>query len=230
MFFIKFGKEKNLKMLQKGIVHFRPLSTFEKDPTKFRGDPLEAKLLLDPNQPFLINGVPIPAPSQVSYTFDGYDSILSFSASKLDYKNCHEIDKGIFSPNEDFVQEMQQFGDYFLILSANALIDSLERRLQGEKCNYGHKSIRYNNKSNYESNTDVFQDQHFGSYNICFVKDEPQYGLQNEWRFIIDDYANQFPLIDNGGVNLQTDFSTETPIFETKLLHTLQMSGIFFKG
>lgn len=47
---------------------------------------------------------------------------------------------------------------------------------------------------------------------------------QNEWRIIIHDINNEFPIEGGGGVNIVTAFQTKMPIFETRSLKTLLLS------
>lgn len=227
MLFLKFGKKEHLQQLKDGVVHFRPLSSFKNDSTHFRGDRLEATLLIDKSHPVIINGMDIsPYIKEVTQTFDGFDSILSFSAAKLDYNNCHAIEDGLFTVNDDFIAEMEQFGSHFLIFSAEEFIWGLEESLKMHTCNFVYHSIFYCDKTDHAAISRHFKDIEDTAepYEYCFIKDYTPYAKQNEWRIIIHDINSVFQIEDSGGVNIKTNFSTKMPIFETAALKTLQMS------
>ena len=235
MLFLKFGKKEHLQQLKDGIVHFRPLSSFVEDATCFRGDRLEGRLLIDLSHPFLVNGVDFrPYVKEVISSYVGLESILSFSAAMLDYNNCHATEDGLFTPNDDFIAEMQQFGSYFLVFSADDFILAINEAIQGRKAHYMYRPICYCDKTDSPGVTKYFETiRNQGTtprpYDNCFLKDRTPYFKQNEWRVIIDDIANEFPVGDNGGVNIQTAFRTAMPIFETPLLKTLFMSEEYLK-
>lgn len=227
MIFLKFGKKEHLQQLKEGIVHFRPLSSFIGDSTHFRGDRLEGKLLVDLSHPFLINGVDCaPYAQEITRTYDGFESILSFSVSKLDLTNCHITKDGLFTPNDDFIEEMKQFGSHVLIFSAENFISELNETLRLHKCNYSYHPIFYCDKTDHASISKHFKDKGDSAdpYEYCFIKDYSPYAKQNEWRIVIHDIADEFPIEKTGGVNITTKFHTEIPIFETTELRTLLSS------
>lgn len=232
MLFLKLGKKEHLQQLKEGIIHFSPLSSYIDDSTCFRGDRLEGKLLADLNQTFLINGVDvIPYVQEIVHTYDGFESILSFSVSKIDFTNCHISSDGLYTPNADFIEEMSQFGSHVLIFSSNDFILELGRIFTRHKCNISYKSVFYCNKSDHEAIVKYFQVVADASdpYEYCFIKDASPYAKQNEWRAIIHDLGNEFPVDRTGGVNIQTAFHTEMPIFESVALRTLQVSEDLLK-
>lgn len=232
MLFLKFGKKEHLQQLKDGIVHFRPLSSFAGDPTHFRGDRLEGKLLIDLSHPILINNFDIaPYTREAVQTYDGFDSILSFSVSILNYTNCHATKDGLFAPNDDFIEEMKQFGSHMLIFSARDLILGLAETLRMHKCNFEYHPIFYCDKTDHAAITKYFRDKGNAEnpYEYCFIKDYTPYAKQNEWRIIIHDIGNEFRIGDSGGVNIKTEFRTEMPIFETTALTTLLASEEYLK-
>ena len=61
------------------------------------------------NHPFLVDGVDFaPYAKEIALSYDGFDSILSFSAAMLNHDNCHMTKDGLFTPNDDFIEEMIQ--------------------------------------------------------------------------------------------------------------------------
>ena len=147
---IKFGKKEHLEQLKNGIVHFSSLKAFQEDPTAFRGDSMEGRLLLDPSKPFLINGKdisPYIQRAEISYELDC--PLLSFSASMLSKDNCHQTSNGLYTINEEFINEMKQFGDHFLIFNAFAFINALIAEFRKTQCDYEFHPITYIDKNNH---------------------------------------------------------------------------------
>lgn len=232
MLFLKFGKEEHLEQLKNGIVHFSPLASFIDDETKYRGDQLEGHILADPRQPFKINGVDLsPYIKEIKASFTGVESILSFSTSIIDYRNCHLVGKNNFMLNEDFVDEMAQFGSHVLLFRGEYLISSLEKKLAEYMCNSEYRPVFYCDKTNYSAIRSHFSDKRSSQslYDYCFIKDATPYIKQNEWRFIIHDFENILPATLNRGINIATEFRTEIPIFETQSLKTAEISQDFLE-
>ena len=232
MLFVKFGKKVNLERLKDGIVHFGRLSTYITDPTNFRGDPREASLLVDTKRPIIINGYDIsPYVMEAKQTFVGFDSILSFSASMLDHNNCHAIDNELYTVNKEFIEEMRQFGDSFLVIDAGYFISCIRDALKSHSCNYTYHPIFYCDKADHEAIVKHFKDSGKidDPYEYCFVKDPTPYKKQNEWRIIIHDIDNEFADMSNNGLNIQTGFRDRMPIFETSVLHTMRISKNFLE-
>ena len=111
MLFIKFGKKEHLEQLRNGIVHFSTLKTFQKDPTSFRGDKMEGRLYIDPKQPMLVNGLDISSfMKECVISYETNCPEFSFSASILSRKNCHKCTDGLYTVNQEYLNEMRQFG------------------------------------------------------------------------------------------------------------------------
>ena len=114
MLFIKFGKKEHLEQLRNGIVHFSTLKTFQKDPTSFRGDKMEGRLYIDPKQPMLVNGLDISSfMKECVISYETNCPEFSFSASILSRKNCHKCTDGLYTVNQEYLNEMRQFGECF---------------------------------------------------------------------------------------------------------------------
>lgn len=232
MLLLKFGKKEHLEQLKTGIVHFSPLASFIGDETKYRGDRLEGHLLADPTAPFLINGFDFaPYVQEATLSFVGVESILSFSASIVNYKNCHLIDDDIFTFNEDFVDEMEQFGGHALLIQGEDLLRHLKEKLKEYDCNCEWHPVFYCDKANHAAihHYLVNKENPDGPYDYCFIKDATPYQKQNEWRFIIHDFENHLAAKNSGGVNVGTEFCTEIPIFETHSLKTAKISRRFLE-
>lgn len=227
---IKFGKKEHLEQLKNGIVHFSELEVFQDDPTAFRGDKMEGKDYIDPSKPFLINETDIsPYVKEVIVSREFEIPVFSFSASLLSYKNCHKISDDLYTLNDEFIAEMKQFGDYFLIINAYEFIDSLSKVFQSSKCGFEYHPMTYIDKRNYNQVHEYYAklDEERQRTGHLFIKDAINgYPLQNEWRFAVFDDNCHYRL-DNGGVNIQTAFSTQVPIFCTDVMNTLQCSKEF---
>ncbi len=226
MMMLKFGKKEHLELLKAGVLHFRPLDVFSKDLTSFRGDHLEGKLRYPKNEKLIVNGLDIsPYIKEATISCVGFENILSFSLALLDINNCHVIEEDLYTPNDDFICEMQQFGDHFLILPPD-MITALKKKLETYNCYWKRQSIFYCDKSDFKTirNHYIKKNGSVSEYDLhCFTK-ELSYSKQNEYRFIIHDFENEFPLDKNGGVNIKADFTVEMPIFETSSLRTLRIS------
>lgn len=150
---IKFGKKGHLEQLRNGIVHFSTLETFQKDPTTFRGDRLEGKLLLDPSKPLIIDGCdysPYINIKEAAISWETNCPQLSIFASMLSKKNCYRLSDGFYSINWDFVDEMRQFGEYYLIINAFEFIDAVTEELEKTQCYYEYHRITYIDKNNHQ--------------------------------------------------------------------------------
>ena len=229
--FIKFGEKEHLEQLRNGIVHFSTLETFQKDPTTFRGDRLDGRLLLDPSKPFVINGhdySPYIKEAILSYETDRPQ--LSFSASMLSKKNCHKISNDLYSVNRDFVDEMRNFGEYFLIINAFEFINAMEDELEKAQCYYEYHRMTYIDKNDHLQIQSYFAglSSERREFAHLFIKDTANsYPLQNEWRLVAFDIDNYYHAIGCDGINIQTGFSTQMPVLETAQLITLQCSENF---
>ena len=231
MLLIKFGKKEHLEQLKNGIIHFSKLEAFQSDPTTFRGDRMEGRNYLDPQYPLLVNGVDIsPFIKEAIISYEAECNILSFSASMLSKKNCHRLLSGLYTINSDYVAEMKQFGDYYLIFNAFEFIESLKNEFSNVGCGFEYHPIVYIDKHNYNKMQEYYdglpakrkQTGHL------FVKDTSNsYTLQNEWRMIVFDIQNHYSLDNGRGANIKTGFSTSMPILYTDSLNTLQCSEEF---
>ena len=230
---IKFGKKEHLEQLKNGIVHFSTLETFQEDPTTFRGDSMEGRLRLDPSKPFLINGKdisPYIQRGETSYELDC--PLLSFSASMLSMDNCHQEPNGLYTINKNFVKEMKQFGDHFLIFNAFAFIDALIAEFSKTQCNYEFQPMTYLDKNNHPLIQNHFakMSEERREFGYLFLKDTANsYSLQNEWRFVVFDIHSQYCKRESRGTNIKTAFTTEIPVMETENLCTLQCSDEFLR-
>lgn len=233
MILLKFGKREHLEMLRRGIFHFSTLDTFVADQTDFRGDSREGKLILDTRETFLIDGKNYaPYIKEAAITYVGFESILSFSASILNFDICHITEDGAYAVNFDFIEEMQQFGDSFLVLRADELIEYLEEKFQESKCYYAAHPIVYCEKTDFDGIREIFKQKKINvtsPYEFCFIKDKTPYALQNEWRCIIDDYNSEYKAQNENGANIRTSFSTSMAVFDISALETLRVSEEFLK-
>lgn len=227
MVLLKFQKENRLAPIKQGVFHFRPTNSYRIDPTSFRGDPMEGKAFGDPSGSFQIDGFEISQwIEEIVWSKEYEGNILSISFFQLNMNNCHEVEDGLFTLNENAIKMMQQFGDSFIAINPFQFISSIETALSGLKCNYEFHPIHYCDIKDYNAVRQFFRRMHDANslYSEFFLKDESQYGFQNEWRFLIHDQDNELPLEENGGVNIHTGFRTEIPIFKTEDIETLRVS------
>jgi hypothetical protein len=224
MILLKFGQKEHLEQLKNGMVHFRPIEYFRKERTSFRGDPMEGTLYLNPNKPFLINGTDIsPMIEKATISREIKGNVLSFSASILSKDNCHSNNDNTFTPNDDFVEEMSKFGDHVLIFNEDLII-KLRDVLDPIMCLCVWRPVLYCDKNNPDEVRNVCADTPEDIRDILeFFKDK-SYKKQNEWRIVVFDTDNHFRLLENGGVNIETSYSTKMPIFRTVDLKTLIIS------
>ena len=227
MLFIKFGKKEHLEQLRNGIVHFSTLKTFQKDPTSFRGDKMEGRLYIDPKQPMLVNGLDISSfMKECVISYETNCPEFSFSASILSRKNCHKCTDGLYTVNQEYINEMRQFGECFLIINAFELIEALRTEFSNTGSGFEYHPIVYINKTNYSKIQEYFNN--LSSKNRLtghlFLKDDTNsYRIQNEWRMVLFDFNNHYPA-DNNGVNVKTCYLTEMPVLDTESLATLRCS------
>ena len=224
MMFLKFGKKEHLEQLKNGEVHFRPIETFQEDVTTFRGDAMEGKVYYDLRHPLIINGLDIsPFAKDVVMSYDMGGTILTFSAAILCKGNCHRLESGLYAPNESFIEEMRQFGDWFLLFSGYELITDLKAALKTKEASIAWHPIHYCDKRNPDEVQKYFSSCPEGDEKCAhlFLKDN-SYSKQYEWRMAIIDVHKQFPISSNGGTNIKTGFYTKMPVMETNVLHTLE--------
>lgn len=234
MLLIKFGKREHLEQLKKGIVHLSPIETYQNDPSAFRGDEMEGKFFLDLSKPFLINGMDVShLLKSVTLTYDmvlengSACTTLSFSASKLTKSNCHEINDKLYAVNDDYYEEMKQFGDSFFIFNVFDFMDELKAECQKADCGFECHSMTYRDKNNHDEVRAYFDSltEDRKQLGHLFLKDcTNSYPLQAEWRAILLDYHNHFTLDKNGAANVQTGFKSKMPVFDIAELKSLQCS------
>ncbi len=227
MMLLKFGQKEHLELLKNGVFHFRQLDNFIKDSSNFRGDPLEGKLSYPKATPFIINGHDFSqyAP-KITMSYVGVEDTLCFSTSILNTTNCHVVHDDIYTPNSDYINAMQQFGDYFLILPPYTVSMALNDKLKNHGCSFRSSSVFYCIKSDFDAirNHFISKKGYVDECDMhCFTKDL-SYSYQNEYRYIINDICKEFLLGPNGGVNLKTNFFNEFPVLEVSSLRTLQVS------
>ena len=157
MLFIKFGKKEHLEQLRNGIVHFSTLKTFQKDPTSFRGDKMEGRLYIDPKQPMLVNGLDISSfMKECVISYETNCPEFSFSASILSRKNCHKCTDGLYTVNQEYLNEMRQFGECFLTINAFELIEALRTEFSNTGSGFEYHPVVYINKTNYSKIQEYF--------------------------------------------------------------------------
>lgn len=231
MLLIKFGEKEHLEQLKNGILHFSTLETFQDDPTSFRGDRLDGKLLYDLREPFLVDGRDIsPYLKEVTFFPETDCPQLSFSASILSKKVCVKLSNGLYTINESFVEEMKKFGDHFLILNPPEFIRAVTDDFKKAQCEYEYHPMVYMNKRNPKLLREYFRglDENRREFAHLFIKDTANlYPMQNEWRLVVFDTYNHYCTKSCKQINIETGFSTQMPVLETEGLVSLQCSEEF---
>lgn len=224
---MKVQKREYLEPIEKGVFFFSKIDSFRKDQADYRMDPMEGKLNIDLGKPFLLNGIDISGSLKsavMSYEYDGV--ILSLSMSIFDSSNFHNIENDLFAPNEEYIKEMSQFGDAFIIIDGEYLIACLKKALDQYQCNYAYGPVIYRDKDDPKDINEYYKTQgQLGRvYSELFIKDKKQYAKQNEWRFIIHDINETLSTQKKAGLSIQTAFVPSVPIHNIKFLRTVKVS------
>ena len=221
---IKIGKKEHLQKLKEGHVFFARNELFLNDETEFRGDPNEGCFFVDPTKIDIIIGgkslfkdLKIPYPAEVKESFEGVEDIHIFCCSVLNNnvltgEKCKTLKK-------EFVNEMSQFGDHFLIFDLKELIANV-REVTGDSIGMISSYVKYKDIKN-DYSTVKFPNESF--YNRFFIKDMEKFEIQNEYRIIIDG-ANE-PLKSNceNGYILDIKPLETAEMFNISLLNTVEI-------
>ena len=130
-----------------------------------------------------------PKPDTVMRSIVGDEKTLLFCASKLDDKVFRKInDTNKKNLCEEFKHEVQKFGDYVLLITANELIYRMQKQVDHKYTGFLRGSVTYRDLKDFSDEKD-FRQIYFpydNSYDPFFVKDI-KYMWQNEWRMILHD-------------------------------------------
>ena len=188
-------------------------------------------MLLDPSTPLLINHTDFSSyTNEVTITFETDYPLLSFSASILSIQNCHKLSNGLYAINDDYITEMQQFGNSFLLFDSADFISALVNEFERTQCSFEFHPLTYLDKNNHRLIHEYFDQvsDERSELSPLFLKDTANsYSLQTEWRFILLDIHNHYSAKGEIGANVKTGFLTQVPVMEVTSLSTLRCSEDF---
>ena len=187
------GKQEYIEDLCGGKVFMNESGYFRKLDDNYRGDRLDGKAPINltlTGTPELVffdlknpeNRVEIPADAIRSFTtgFSGDDKIPLFCCSQLDETILRKVTDTEWAFCEEFISEMEKFGEYYLIFFKNELLNGLVPYADGLGAGYGEGKVSYQDISQaYDINR--ISD---GTKNLFqpFLKKDISYKWQNEWR------------------------------------------------
>lgn len=195
LYLVKFGEKENLEQLADGYMFFNVAENYREDKSEYRGDLNEGMIPVNPQKIELImeNGENlfdiVPRPNTVMQSIVGDEKTLLFCASKLDEKvfcKGDDVNKKVL--RKEFKDEVQKFGDYVLLITANELIYRMQKQVDQQYTGFLRGSVEYRDLKDFSDEKD-FHKIYFpyeNSYDPFFVKDI-KYVWQNEWRMILQD-------------------------------------------
>lgn len=190
---LKVGKLDHLKEICNGKLYMNESGYFRHLDNKYRGDVYDGRrpinmqksgtpslTFFNPND--LHQRVTIPAETVKNFTKGFYkdDKIPIFCCSKIDERILQKQSETKWILKQEFIDEMKQFGEYYLLLDKNELLHRLSEYAKNKNILIKENDVKYENiHSAYgmeiltETNSDPLQS--------FFIKDE-HYRWQNEWR------------------------------------------------
>lgn len=193
---IKFSEKREyLEDLAKGKIYMNESGYFRKIDNNFRGDKFDGKC------PFLTSSewkievgsfgdlkekIIIPGENIKDFTvgFANDDKIPLFCCSIVSDKILDIQENGTMKFNDEFIAEMQKFGEYYMIFDLNELVDGMQEYANKYKIYARSACVEY--KDIYEVyNIETFDLHKRDIFEPFFVKDS-SYCLQNEWRILLD--------------------------------------------
>lgn len=231
----KFGRKEHLEALKNGIIFFNAIKNYRNDGTSYRGDSMEGKIPIDPEQvkmfdedgndfwPLLKN---VGSYVSLTWSWQGDDDLLMFCASALTKEIMKNIEDNKWILGNDFKNAVKEFGDYVIILTSAELCSKIMESKEGfnNRIHIDARTIIYRELSDF-SDTDAYR-KTGSQLDPYFVKDYSKYRYQNEWRIILwGDPGLQ--LNEFGGYFIKTEPLEYAYIFETeKFLNGFSVEGI----
>ena len=198
------SKEEYLKDICEGKVYMNESGYFRKLEDNYRGDRFDGKCPVDlsktktdmltffePQNPE--NRVEIPAEVITNFTigFSGDDKIPLFCCTQVDEHILNKKTDTEWSFKEEFVSEMEQFGEYYLLFYKVELLMGLDKHAH----EIGAKLVA--GKVSYQDILDVYDINLMNTpnrnYLSPFFKKDINYQWQNEWRIVM---LRERPLIE----------------------------------
>ncbi len=208
----KFGKKEHLKQMQEGKIFFNSIQKYRDDGTDFRGDYMEGKIPLNPNEIEIYSSSGerffenFPRPEMVIESVLNDENLMMLCGSIITKNVLIETAPNIWQFTDDFKSEMIKFGEYVIIFYSIELLGKIKEYtdINGQHIGYDSRPIKYRelddyyNVENYKVSGDVLD--------RYFVK-RLSYKKQNEWRVIIDgEHEHLFPNYMGGYLLESTPF------------------------
>ena len=188
--------------MKEGCIRFNSLRNFRNEDNSFRGDKNEGAFI---PKKMLIGEFDV-TPFKPRLSLVGSDCVMIFCASILDDANSKIVDNASLTMdmNDEFLNEMRQFGDWAVVFDLADFVDNVNMCEDISNYNRIYNPIEYIDKNNYtkvQSFNEKCKDT-LGLYSIYFIKDG-SYGLQNEWRYIIDPCTANIACNNDGSLDLK---------------------------
>lgn len=199
------SKEEYLKDICQGKIYMNESGYFRKLEDNYRGDRFDGKCPVDlgktktdsltifnPQNPE--ERVEIPAEAITNFTlgFSGDDKIPLFCCTQVDEHILNKKTDTQWSFKEEFISEMEQFGEYYMLFYKVELQLGLDKHAH----EIGAKVIA--DKVSYQDILDVYEIGLMAApnrnYVTPFFKKDTSYQWQNEWRIVM---LRENPLIGN---------------------------------
>ncbi len=193
---IKFSEKREyLEDLANGKVYMNESGYFRKIDNRFRGDKFDGKYPFLTSSKWKIETGPfgnlkekiiIPGECIKDFTvgFKNDDKIPLFCCSIVSDKILDLQENGKMRFTNEFVSEMQKFGEYYMIFDLNELIDGIQEYIDDNKIYAQSGCVEYKDiYTAYDIETFNFHTRNI--FESFFIKDS-SYCLQNEWRVLLD--------------------------------------------
>ena len=187
----KFGKKEHLEQLKNGEIYFSAIKKYRNDGTAYRGDYMEGKVPINPDEIKLFdeNGIDVwPELNKglvsVSLSWLGDDDLLMFCATAITEKIMEQTDNNLWKLTAKFKKAIKKFGDYVILIWSNEFMDKIinSEENSDNKLSFDSGLITYRDLADF-SDTDIYR-RTGSQLDPYFVKGEA-YKNQNEWRMIL---------------------------------------------
>lgn len=187
----KFGKEEHIRQLQQGKIFFNSIQKYRDDGTDYRGDSLEGRMPLNPNDIEIYSACgermfdSIPRPDFVTQSVLGDENLMMFCASTITKNILTEVDENIWCFNDAYKQAMADFGDYVMLFWSFELLEKIKTAVDcnGQNIGYDSGMILYRDLTDF---SDTHEYRITGSLLDRYFVKSKHYKNQNEWRVLID--------------------------------------------
>ena len=187
---IKFcEKEEYAKDIADGNVYMKESGYYRKVDDKFRGDIFDGRCPIDvTGKTVTLGDIVLPMVSNAHMGFEHDDKIPMFCATLLTEEILERLDDKTFCFRPEFVQDMMQFGKYFVWVN----LDEFFVKMKGfvETNGFGAKCGRVEYVRIMSEYEEVYINNPERDLLAPFFKKDKQYQQQNEWRMILMSNSN----------------------------------------